>query len=134
MKNTMFVFRSRLGVIPQEPFIFSGSVLENVDPLRQHGEVEVSRALAACGASDAVEARGGLHAPAAHLARGHAQLLCLARALLQRSKVTVSFNTLYSFCTRFRPRLRPRGNKKTNASSPYILDYYLCICCLKKQS
>ncbi|XP_045534773.1 ATP-binding cassette sub-family C member 10 [Papilio machaon] len=83
----LHALRSRLGVIPQEPFIFSGSVLENVDPLRQHGEAEVLRALTACGAREAVDARGGPHAPAAHLARGHAQLLCLARALLQRSKV-----------------------------------------------
>ncbi|XP_013179394.1 PREDICTED: multidrug resistance-associated protein 7 [Papilio xuthus] len=83
----LHALRSRLGVIPQEPFIFSGSVLENVDPLRQHGEAEVLRALTACGAREAVDARGGLHAPAANLARGHAQLLCLARALLQRSKV-----------------------------------------------
>ncbi|XP_068632456.1 ATP-binding cassette sub-family C member 10 [Battus philenor] len=83
----LHALRSRMGVIPQEPFIFCGSVLENVDPLRQYGEADVWRALEACGACTAVTARGGLHAPATGLARGHAQLLCLARALLQRSKI-----------------------------------------------
>ncbi|XP_062527496.1 ATP-binding cassette sub-family C member 10 isoform X2 [Bombyx mori] len=79
--------RSRIGVIPQEPFIFSGSIRENVDPLRQYSETEVWRALEACGVRDAVSARGGLHHSAASLSRGHAQLLCLTRALLQRAKV-----------------------------------------------
>ncbi|CAK1601027.1 unnamed protein product [Parnassius mnemosyne] len=83
----LHALRSRMGVIPQEPFIFAGSVRENVDPLQQYGEAEVWRALEACGARGAVAARGGLNAPAQRLARGHAQLLCLARALLHRSKI-----------------------------------------------
>ncbi|KAH9632342.1 hypothetical protein HF086_010267 [Spodoptera exigua] len=81
--------RSRIGVIPQEPFIFSGSVRENVDPLGQYLDGEVWRALDACGARPLVDARGGLRAPAAHatLSRGHAQLLCVVRALLHRPKI-----------------------------------------------
>lgn len=81
--------RSRIGVIPQEPFIFSGSLRDNVDPLGQYLDAELWRALDACGARDLVHARGGLHAPAAHalLSRGHAQLLCVVRALLHRPKV-----------------------------------------------
>lgn len=76
-------------MIPQEPFIFSGSIRENIDPLRQYVDAEVWRALEACGARDAVAASGGLLAPAhaAQLARGHAQLLCVVRALLHRPKV-----------------------------------------------
>ncbi|XP_072938675.1 ATP-binding cassette sub-family C member 10 [Epargyreus clarus] len=83
----LHALRSRIGVIPQEPFIFSGSVRENVDPLRQYLDAEVWRALDACGARGWLAARGGLPAPAAGLARGHAQLLCLVRALLQRPKI-----------------------------------------------
>ncbi|XP_045447338.1 ATP-binding cassette sub-family C member 10 [Melitaea cinxia] len=83
----LHALRSRIGIIPQEPFVFTGSIRENVDPLRQYLDAEVWRALDACGARAAVAARGGLRAPAAGLARGQAQLLCLVRALLQRAKV-----------------------------------------------
>lgn len=81
------VYRSRIGVIPQEPFIFTGSIRENVDPLRQYLDAEIWRALEACGAFNAVSTRGGLHATADGLSRGHAQLICLTRAVLQRAKV-----------------------------------------------
>ncbi|XP_041988661.1 ATP-binding cassette sub-family C member 10 [Aricia agestis] len=83
----LHALRSRIGVIPQDPFIFSGSVRENVDPLRQYSEAELWRALEACGAAGAVRAAGGLDAPAPPLSRGHHQLLCLTRALLQRPKI-----------------------------------------------
>ncbi|CAH2245853.1 jg8527 [Pararge aegeria aegeria] len=79
--------RSRIGIIPQEPFIFSGNIRENVDPLRQYLDAEVWRALDACGARDVVTARGGLSAPADQMSRGHAQMLCLVRALLQKAKI-----------------------------------------------
>ncbi|XP_063822575.1 ATP-binding cassette sub-family C member 10 [Ostrinia nubilalis] len=85
-KLNLQALRSRIGVIPQEPFIFAGSIRENVDPLQVYLDSELWRALELCGARAYVVARGGLDAPADGLARGHAQLLCLARALLQRAK------------------------------------------------
>lgn len=74
-------------MIPQEPFLFSGSIRDNVDPLRAHSDAEVWRALERCGVRDDVKARGGLDAPARGMSRGRNQLLCAARALLQRAKV-----------------------------------------------
>ncbi|KAI8422275.1 hypothetical protein MSG28_006161 [Choristoneura fumiferana] len=81
--------RSRISMIPQEPFIFTGSVRDNVDPLQQHSDAELWRVLERCGADGALRAAGGLGAPAAGLSRGRAQLLCLARALLQRAKIVL---------------------------------------------
>ncbi|VVD04602.1 unnamed protein product [Leptidea sinapis] len=81
------VSTSRISIIPQEPFIFTGNIRDNVDPLRQYLDIDVWRALDACGVRDAVVARGGLHAAADKLARGHRQLLCLVRAILQRAKI-----------------------------------------------
>ncbi|XP_059046342.1 uncharacterized protein LOC131841950 [Achroia grisella] len=83
----LHALRARIGVIPQEPFIFAGSMRDNVDPLHVHTDAEVWRALDACGARGLARPPLALAAPAAHLSRGHAQLLCLARALLQRPKI-----------------------------------------------
>ncbi|CAG4948573.1 unnamed protein product [Colias eurytheme] len=79
--------RSRIGIIPQEPFIFSGTIRENIDPLQQYLDEEVWRALDACSATELVMAKGGLGSYADNLSRGHKQLLCLVRALLQRAKI-----------------------------------------------
>ncbi|GBP44642.1 ABC transporter C family member 13 [Eumeta japonica] len=81
--------RDRIAVIPQEPFIFTGSVYDNVDPLRLYSELEVWSALERAGVREAVESRGGLNTSAVGLSRGRMQLLCLARTLLRRAKVLV---------------------------------------------
>ncbi|XP_045532531.1 ABC transporter C family member 13 [Pieris brassicae] len=83
----LHALRSRIGIIPQEPFIFSGTILDNVDPLEQYFEHNIWQALEACGISNFVMNRGGLTSPAENLSRGHKQLLCLTRALLQRAKI-----------------------------------------------
>ncbi|CAG9578746.1 unnamed protein product [Danaus chrysippus] len=83
----LHALRSRIGMIPQEPFIFSGSIRENVDPLGQYLDAEVWRALDACGARALVTSHGGLHSPAVLLSKGHAQILCLVRAVLQKAKI-----------------------------------------------
>ena len=84
-------------MIPQEPFIFTGTIMENIDPLEQYLEAEIWRALDACGARAVVESRGGLQGPVLPLARGHAQLLCLVRALLHKPKVTRSTFIMYLY-------------------------------------
>lgn len=89
--STPFLNRSRIGVIPQEPFIFTGTVRENTDPLRIHTDAEISRALERCGAAGEAFA---LACPAAALSRGQRQLLCLARALLKRAKVRCLYDYL----------------------------------------
>ncbi|XP_026732381.1 ABC transporter C family member 13 [Trichoplusia ni] len=81
--------RTRVGVIPQDPFIFTGSIRENLDPLRQYLDIDVWRAIDACGLRGLVADRGGLNASAdiTQMSRGHAQLLCVVRALLHRPKI-----------------------------------------------
>ncbi|XP_053612286.1 ATP-binding cassette sub-family C member 10 [Plodia interpunctella] len=83
----LHALRSRVGVIPQEPLIFSGSIRENLDPLRAHADAELWRALQSAGAAQAARAHGGLGARARELTRGHGQLLSVARALLHRPKI-----------------------------------------------
>lgn len=81
------LLRSRLAVIPQEPFLFSGSLRDNVDPSGALSEAELQRALAECCLEEVANAVGGVDAPLGdlgrHLSAGQRQLVCLARALVR---------------------------------------------------
>lgn len=84
--------RSKLGIIPQNPVLFSGSVRSNIDPFDQYTDEQIWAALDRCGMRAAVEAMPEkLTAPVAeygdNLSQGQRQLLCLGRALLKQCRV-----------------------------------------------
>lgn len=86
-------YRSRLGVVSQEPALFTGSVRANVDPGGTLPDSALWDALSATGMADRVATAGGLGAPVgdggAALSAGERQLLCLARLLASRPAVVV---------------------------------------------
>jgi ATP-binding cassette subfamily B protein len=87
--------RSQLGVVPQEAFLFHGTVRDNVafsNPDASDADVEA--ACAAVGIEDLIDSLpGGIHAPVhergSSLSAGERQLLALARAFLAKPRVLV---------------------------------------------
>jgi len=92
---TLESLRRQLGVVPQEPFLFHGTIRDNVAFARPDApDDEVLDACRAVGIDDLVERLpGGLdalvHERGASLSSGERQLLALARAFLSRPRVLV---------------------------------------------
>jgi ATP-binding cassette subfamily B protein len=87
--------RRQLGVVPQEPFLFAGTIADNIAFARPDaGDEEIHRAVVAVGLTDVVERLPDgidtiVHERGQTLSSGERQLIALARAFLAHPRVLV---------------------------------------------
>ncbi|KAF9937640.1 Multidrug resistance-associated protein 1 [Mortierella alpina] len=86
--------RTKVGIIPQEPVLFVGTIRSNLDPFGQHEDNAIWRALDAVHLGDKVkEMPLKLDSPVIehgkNFSLGQRQLICIARSLVIGSKIIV---------------------------------------------
>ena len=91
----MYSLRSQLGVVPQEPFLFAGTIGDNIAFARPNAtDAEIHEAVDKVGLTDVIERMpNGLdtvvHERGQTLSSGERQLIALARAFLAHPRVLV---------------------------------------------
>ncbi|KAL5281109.1 ABCC2.2 family protein [Megaselia abdita] len=90
----LHALRSRLTIIPQDPVLFSGSLRMNLDPFETKSDEDIWRALELAHLKSFVKSlTAGLSHEVSeggeNLSVGQRQLICLARALLRKTKVLI---------------------------------------------
>ncbi|QKX54680.1 uncharacterized protein TRUGW13939_01768 [Talaromyces rugulosus] len=83
--------RSRINVVPQDPFLIPGTVRFNIDPYENVSDDTIVRTLQRLSLWDKVESIGGLDAkiPLTSWSVGEKQLLCLERAMVRKSSILI---------------------------------------------
>jgi ATP-binding cassette subfamily C (CFTR/MRP) protein 4 len=90
-KVSLTALRRSIGVIPQQPTLFAGSIRFNLDPFSEFTEEDCWNALRQVRLSEWATQRGGLHSELSdggiEASCGQRQCLCLARAMMRKNRI-----------------------------------------------
>ncbi|GAD97261.1 multidrug resistance-associated protein, putative [Paecilomyces variotii No. 5] len=102
--------RSRLNVIPQDPYFVPGTIRLNIEPHAVASDAEILRAVKKVGLWKQIQMNGGLDGDlnASNWSMGERQLLALSRALTSRSPILIFDEATSKYAALFAWFLPPR--------------------------